>query len=485
MSEFVFYGDLYFECVNTSPRFGFMDEFASPNGRRYTCMETVTFLVDDGMSPEQRSTQTIPFLAISTDSDWKNTPDENCYRRIETIRTPTPTLSPTKVPISTTTPVFLSAKLPLSLSETPVQPPASKILNAPVKTSSIRSETSTARQNDHLTSASNSIERSAILAAIAGMVSGVAIAGILVYLVVRRKKITQQTRLGSLDAEVTRGQSPIHEFTKSTSSGQLQGISGIDDTCASAIDHKVIHDSDIETADSSIREMVHTETDSTQSDESFHSHQTKELFQTSDTIPSPISNEASQSTDLQDRDINEVRRSSECGLKLMDDTQVDDHVDHLLKENDAGETSSPSMSTLSPPRREDPLLEEKNFQDLTRTVASEDQSNREADQVLDMSSLPPEASIETQSGFVEKIEETLIGTVPRVTTIPSHETDLLSHALSANVELLNSLITLEGCSCESTIEAQSPTVELPTHGDLIATDSAVNAMPSSSENDLS
>jgi hypothetical protein len=77
-TELVTFGDLFVDCVGTSPQFGFYDAFGSSdsvNATRYTCQETATFAAGSTASQIQE----IPNLAISTDRTWSAFPDKACY----------------------------------------------------------------------------------------------------------------------------------------------------------------------------------------------------------------------------------------------------------------------------------------------------------------------------------------------------------------------------------------------------------------------
>jgi hypothetical protein len=108
--EFVFYGDLFIDCVDETAEFDFMDGTGASDDItdfRYTCSRSVTFPAASMTS----QTQIIPFLGISTDLYWALNPDEACYQIGDTEAAPSapvptppaaspsslraPTLSPT------------------------------------------------------------------------------------------------------------------------------------------------------------------------------------------------------------------------------------------------------------------------------------------------------------------------------------------------------------------------------------------------------
>jgi Family of unknown function (DUF6479) len=98
-----------------------MDSMASTaisNASRYTCSETVTFPV--GSSVNQ--SQTVPYMAMSTDLFWANSPDPNCYQRI-LISSDAPTTTSPLSPPSLAAPPTTRDRVNSPSKPTIVEPP--------------------------------------------------------------------------------------------------------------------------------------------------------------------------------------------------------------------------------------------------------------------------------------------------------------------------------------------------------------------------
>jgi Family of unknown function (DUF6479) len=98
-----------------------MASAAISNASRYTCSETVTF----PMGSSANQSQAIPYLAMSTDLFWANSPDPNCYQRI---------LISTNVPTATSplSPPSLEAPPPTTTGDRANSPSKPTIVDPPL-----------------------------------------------------------------------------------------------------------------------------------------------------------------------------------------------------------------------------------------------------------------------------------------------------------------------------------------------------------------
>jgi hypothetical protein len=110
--DLVVFSDLFVDCVHESPIFGLYTEFGSNDvdiddltQLRYTCLESVSVPMGSTTQP-----QSIPYLAMSTDLFWAQTPDARCYTMTQTTSNATsdagiqvPSASPPTVTLATPT----------------------------------------------------------------------------------------------------------------------------------------------------------------------------------------------------------------------------------------------------------------------------------------------------------------------------------------------------------------------------------------------
>jgi hypothetical protein len=192
--EFVFYQDLFIDCLDETADFGFMDVNGVSDGStevyRYTCSKSVTFPA--GSTSGQ--VQTIPFVGIATDLYWSTNPDPDCYQNgtmtAPTASTPTapvplPTLAPTPPDITVTlsplTPVP-AAVLPPSLAPVPTTPSGLLTSSPALVPASVPVALPTAR--DVSPSSDSGFPVGAAVGATAGVL---VVAGVVAFLVLRQK----------------------------------------------------------------------------------------------------------------------------------------------------------------------------------------------------------------------------------------------------------------------------------------------------------
>jgi hypothetical protein len=125
--EFVFYGDLFIDCLDENADFDLMEGAGATDDGivdyRYTCSKSVTFPAGS----TSRQTKIIPSVGISTDLYWSLNPDEACYRTRGTAVVPS---APARVPKAPVKAAPVKAGAPKSPVKAPAQAGAPK---APVK----------------------------------------------------------------------------------------------------------------------------------------------------------------------------------------------------------------------------------------------------------------------------------------------------------------------------------------------------------------
>jgi hypothetical protein len=182
---FYIYSDAYFECPEASHQFDVLDN------TYFLCSESATFAAGSSSA----NTQIIPSVAITTEEYWLSNPREGCFTQIQSGDTPiAPTTNtPVTPPITANTnlPTSLPTFVPeaptfLSLSPTRAKAafPSNQPNNPSVMEPTAPNETAPAIVEPTVTDSSSS---SVIGPAIGGVVAGLLIIAVIVFLVYRRK----------------------------------------------------------------------------------------------------------------------------------------------------------------------------------------------------------------------------------------------------------------------------------------------------------
>jgi hypothetical protein len=172
--EFVFYGDLFVDCVDETAEFDFMDGTGATEGItefRYTCSKSVTFPAASTSS----QTQIIPFLGISTDLYWARNPDEACYQIGDTEPAPSaPVPTPPAASPSSLRAPTLSPTATKSVLVTPSPTTVNTVVVTPVPVELLTSSPILAPQAVPLPSPGSVLTLSPALAPVAAPLGGTA-----------------------------------------------------------------------------------------------------------------------------------------------------------------------------------------------------------------------------------------------------------------------------------------------------------------------